>query len=71
MPEDDHSKEGVAIQDYWAALTAMGLRRPTRITDQNFIMTTRDGDCTTIPDPGRLTPVERSSALELIKSRVG
>ncbi|HAE29115.1 MULTISPECIES: hypothetical protein [Hyphomonas] len=71
MPDGDNSEhDGVAIQDYWAALRVLGLRGATRLSEENYLMTTRENDTVTVKDPSKLTPVERAAVLELLRMRL-
>lgn len=62
----------MSVEDYWAAVRALGLRSPVRGgPDLDYLCTTRDGYPTQVTDPERLTADERAEVIELLKARHG
>lgn len=60
----------MTVDEYWAAIKAMGLRGANRGSpDVDFICTTREGDVQQVADPERLTPDEREAVIRRLRGR--
>jgi hypothetical protein len=62
----------MTVDEYWAAVKAMGLRNAHRGHPEfDFICTTRDGAATQVTDPERLDPDQRAAIIALLRRRHG
>jgi hypothetical protein len=60
----------MTVEEYWAAVKALGLRGQTRGSPElDYICTTREGQAAHVADPERLTPEHREATIRLLRSR--
>jgi hypothetical protein len=60
----------MTVDDYWAAVRALGLRNQTRGSpDVDYLCTTREGQVAHVPDPDRLAPEHREAVINLLRRR--
>lgn len=62
----------MTVEDFWAAVRALGLRNPTRGSpDLDYICTTKEGQATHVADPEKLEPDDRAEVVLLLRQRHG
>jgi hypothetical protein len=62
----------MTIEDYWAAVKALGLRGRTRGSlELDYLCTTREGQVTQVTDPERLDAEGREAVISLLRQRHG
>lgn len=56
--------------DYWAALTALGVSRMRRLTPESWLCRDRDGELYSVDDPTPFTPNQRLELFALLRRRI-
>lgn len=62
----------MTVDEYWAAVKALGLRNPNRGSPElDYICTTRSGLPAHVTDPDKLEPRQREAVIGLLRARHG